>query len=74
MTIKFDKDVYVPALIQGVTLANYRALGQYAIYQVDSNSDEELKTYGISAELIKVLSKNFTLNVVYDYNKLDFSQ
>ena len=66
-------DVYVPALIQGVTLANYRALGQYAIYQVDSNSNEELKTYGISAELIKVLSKNFTLNVVYDYNKLDFT-
>lgn len=66
-------DVYVPALIPGVTLANYRALGQYAIYQVDSNSDEELKTYGISAELIKVLSKNFTLNVVYDYNKLDFT-
>ena len=66
-------DVYVPALIPGVTLANYRALGQYAIYQVDSNSDEELKTYGVSAELIKVLSRNFTLNVVYDYNKLDFT-
>jgi len=66
-------DVYVPALIPGVTLANYRALGQYAIYQVDSNSDEELKTYGVSAELIKVLSRNFTFNVVYDYNKLDFT-
>ena len=66
-------DVYVPALIPGVTLANYRPLGQYAIYQVDSNSDEELKTYGVSAELIKVLSRNFTFNVVYDYNKLDFT-
>ena len=66
-------DVYVPALIPGVTTANYRALGQYAIYQADSNSDEELSTYGISAELIKALSKKFTLNVVYDYNKLDFT-
>ena len=66
-------DVYVPALIPGVTLANYRALGQYAIYQVDSNSDEELSTYGISAELIKALSRRFILNVVYDYNKLDFN-
>ena len=66
-------NVYVPALIPGVTMANYRALGQYAIYQADSNSDEELSTYGISAELIKALSKKFVLNIVYDYNKLDFT-
>ena len=43
-------DVYVPAPIPR-TLANYRALGQYAIYQVDSNSDEEL------ASMVSALSR-----------------
>jgi iron complex outermembrane recepter protein len=66
-------DVYVPAFSPGVTLANYRSTGNFAIYQVDSNSNEELKTYGLSAEMIKALSKKFIFNLVYDYNKLDFT-
>ena len=32
-----------------------------------------MKTYGVSAEMIKALSKNFIFNVIYDYNKLDFT-
>ena len=66
-------DVYVPALNPGITLANYRSTGNFAIYQVDSNSSDELKTYGLSAEMIKSLSKRFIFNLVYDYNKLDFN-
>lgn len=67
-------DVYTPAIYPGGgTLATYRSTGHFAIYQVDSNSDEEMKTYGVSAEMIKALSKNFIFNVIYDYNKLDFT-
>lgn len=67
-------DVYTPAIYPGGgTLATYRSTGDFAIYQVDSNSDEEMKTYGVSAEMIKALSKNFIFNVIYDYNKLDFT-
>jgi outer membrane receptor protein involved in Fe transport len=66
-------DVYVPNLLTGSTIANYRANGDYAIYSVDSNSTAELSTYGVSAEMIKALSKNFIFNVIYDYNKLDFT-
>ena len=71
-------NVYVPALadLAGTpvaTMANYRQLASYAIYQADSNSKEELRTYGFSGELIKALTSNFTLNVIYDYNKLDFT-
>jgi len=66
-------DVYVPNLLTGSTLANYRANGDFAIYSVDSNSTAELSTYGVSAEMIKALSKNFIFNVIYDYNKLDFT-
>ena len=67
-------DVYTPAIYPGGgTLATYRSTGDFAIYQVDSNSDEKMKTYGVSAEMIKVLSKNFIFNVIYDYNKLDFT-
>ena len=67
-------DVYTPAIYPGGgTLATYRDTGHFAIYQVDSNSDEDLKTYGLSAEMIKALSENFIFNVIYDYNKLDFT-
>jgi outer membrane receptor protein involved in Fe transport len=67
-------DVYTPAIYPGGgTLATYRSTGDFAIYQVDSNSDEDMKTYGLSAEMIKALSKNFIFNVIYDYNKLDFT-
>ncbi len=67
-------DVYTPAIYPGGgTLATYRSTGHFAIYQVDSYSDEEMKTYGVSAEIIKDLSKNFIFNVIYDYNKLDFT-
>ncbi|MDG1822201.1 MAG: TonB-dependent receptor [Flavobacteriaceae bacterium] len=70
-------DAYVPYLdntaATPITLSNYRALGSYAIYQADSNSDEDLKTYGISAEVTQALSSKLLVNVIYDYNKLDFS-
>jgi iron complex outermembrane recepter protein len=67
-------DVYTPAIFPGGgTLATYRNTGHFAIYQVDSNSDEDMNTYGLSAEMIKALSTNFIFNVIYDYNKLDFT-
>jgi outer membrane receptor for ferrienterochelin and colicin len=70
-------DAYVPALTDllgnTATMSNYRQLGAYAIYQADSNSKEELRTYGLSGEVIKTLSSNFVFNVIYDYNKLDYT-
>jgi len=67
-------DVYVPAIgLQGVTLQNFLPTGNFAIYQADSNADVDMKTYGLSAEMIKKLSDKFTMNVIYDYNKLDFN-
>lgn len=73
-----SSNVYVPALtdLMGntATMANYRQLGSYAIYSVDSNSKEKLRTYGLSGEVIKTLSSNFVFNVIYDYNKLDYTQ
>ena len=67
-------DVYVPFLDPaGVTLDNYRAFGSYAIYQADSNSDEDLNTYGFSAEASQALSTKLLVNLIYDYNKLDFT-
>ena len=67
-------NVYVPFLVDGaITLDNYRALGSYAIYQADSNSDEDLKTYGVSVEFVQALSDKLMFNLIYDYNKLDFT-
>jgi len=72
-----SRDVYVPALtdLSGntATMENYRQLGSYMIYSVDSNSKEKLRTYGLSGEVIKTLSSNFVFNVIYDYNKLDYT-
>ncbi|MGB2338983.1 MAG: TonB-dependent receptor plug domain-containing protein, partial [Flavobacteriaceae bacterium] len=67
-------NVYVPSLVDGViTMDNYRALGSYAIYQADSNSDEDLKTYGLSVEFVQALNDKLMFNLIYDYNKLDFT-
>ena len=67
-------NVYVPYLVDGaITLDNYRALGSYAIYQADSNSNEDLKTYGLSVEFVQALSEKIMVNLIYDYNKLDFT-
>ena len=32
-----------------------------------------MKTYGLSAEMVKKLTDKFTMNVIYDYNKLDYN-
>ena len=67
-------NVYVPSLVDGaITMENYRELGSYAIYQADSNSDEDLKTYGLSVEFVQALSDKLMFNLIYDYNKLDFT-
>lgn len=67
-------DVYVPAIgLPGVTLQNFLQTGSFAVYQADSNADVDMKTYGLSAELIKKLTDKFTMNVIYDYNKLDYN-
>lgn len=67
-------DVYVPAIgLPGISLQNFLQTGSFAIYQADSNADVDMKTYGLSAEMIKKLSDKFTMNVIYDYNKLDYN-
>lgn len=65
-------DVVIP--VEGAEpIANVLASGNYAVYQVDSNANEDLKTYGASVELTQALSRKLFLNVVYDYNKLDYT-
>ena len=64
-------DLYVRFLDPaGVTLDNYRAFGSYAIYQADSNSDEDLNTYGFSAEASQALSTKLLVNLIIEDYKI----
>jgi outer membrane receptor protein involved in Fe transport len=47
--------------------------GDFRVVQMDSNTDEEVNTYGISAGLETSLLDVFDLNMTYSYNKLDYA-
>jgi hypothetical protein len=47
--------------------------GDFRVVQMDSNTDEEVNTYGISAGLETSLLNVFDLNMTYSYNKLDYA-
>jgi len=64
-------NVIVPVLGAGIT--NPIAQGNYAIYSVDSNQDEDFKSYGVNISASQVLTQNLMLNMVYEFNELDYT-
>ena len=64
-------NVIVPVLGSGIT--NPLAQGSYAIYSVDSNQDEDIKTYGINISASQALSQNLLFDLAYEFNEIDFS-
>ena len=64
-------NVIVPVLGPGIT--NPIAQGNYAIYSVDSNQDEDFKSYGVNISASQVLTQNLMLNMVYEFNELDYT-
>lgn len=64
-------NVIVPVLGAGVT--DPIAEQSYAIYSVDSNQDEDFKSYGVNVSATQILSKNFLVNLVYEFNELDYT-
>lgn len=64
-------NVIVPVMGPGVT--NPIAEENYAIYSVDSNQDEDFKSYGVNISASQVLTKNLLVNVVYEFNELDYT-
>jgi outer membrane receptor for ferrienterochelin and colicin len=47
--------------------------GDFRVVSMDSNTDEVVNTYGISAGLETSLLDLFDLNMTYSYNKMDFA-
>ena len=70
--------VYVPAAIDGLpvggTTAATMALGAFAQFGVDSNLDVPFDTYGFSLEAIQKLNASTSVNFIYEYNQLDYSE
>lgn len=64
-------NVIVPIMGPGVT--NPIAEENYAIYSVDSNQDEDFKSYGVNISASQVLTKNLLVNLVYEFNELDYT-
>ena len=63
--------VYVPAAL-GLPAEVAMAAGAYLQFGVDANLDVPFDTYGFSVEAIKKLNSNMSMNVIYEYNKLDY--
>ena len=64
-------NVIVPVMADGVV--DPIGEGSYAIYSVDSNQDEDFKSYGVNISASQALSENLLVNLVYEYNKLDYT-
>ena len=76
--------VYVPVdvvvgQLEGLGLTNAAATqtamgnGAFAQFGVDANLDVPFSTYGLSIEAIKKLSDKVAINLIYEYNNLDYS-
>ncbi|MAR26144.1 MAG: hypothetical protein CMC50_01790, partial [Flavobacteriaceae bacterium] len=48
------------------------AAGDFRIMSVDSNTDEIVKTYGVSAGFETQLFNLFDFSAIYEYNEMDF--
>ena len=48
------------------------AAGDYRIMSVDSNTDEVVNTYGVTAGFETELFKLFDFSAIYEYNEMDF--
>ena len=48
------------------------AAGDYRIMSVDSNTDEVVNTYGVTAGFETSLFKLFDFSAIYEYNEMDF--
>jgi iron complex outermembrane receptor protein len=64
-------NVLVPVISVGVT--DPIAEKNYAIYSVDSNQDEDFKSFGVNISASQVLNQNLLVNLVYEYNELDYT-
>jgi outer membrane receptor protein involved in Fe transport len=64
-------NVIVPVVGAGIT--DPIAELNYAIYSVDSNQDEDFKSYGVNVSASQILTKNFLVNLVYEFNELDYT-
>ena len=64
-------NVIIPVLGDGVT--DPIAEESYAIYSVDANQDEDFKSYGVNVSASQILSKNLLVNLVYEFNELDYT-
>ena len=63
--------VYVPAAI-GQPAEVAMALGAFAQFGVDANLDVPFDTYGFSVEAIKRFNSMYSMNLIYEYNNLDY--
>ncbi|MDA0779377.1 MAG: TonB-dependent receptor [Bacteroidetes bacterium] len=64
--------VIIPVLGAGIT--DPIAQGNFAIYSVDSNQDEDFKSYGVNISASQALNKNLLVNLVYEFNELDYTR
>ncbi len=65
-------NVIIPVLGAGIT--DPIAQGNFAIYSVDSNQDEDFKSYGVNISASQALNKNLLVNLVYEFNELDYTR
>jgi len=69
--------VYVPFLTDlgtgnSLTPQEAMATGNYHQFGLDANLDQEFNTYGVSVEAIKRFSPMLSMNLIYEYNNLDY--
>tara|TARA_B100001287_G_scaffold35924_1_gene25412 strand:- start:112 stop:3039 length:2928 start_codon:yes stop_codon:yes gene_type:complete len=69
--------VYVPFLTDlgtgnSLTPQEAMAAGNYHQFGLDANLDQEFNTYGVSVEAIKRFSSMLSMNLIYEYNNLDY--
>jgi len=71
-----DYDDYIGAtnvIVPVGSIATALPTGNFAIYSVDSNQDEDFKSYGVNISASQILSKNLLANLVYEFNELDYT-
>ncbi len=72
-----DYDDYIGAtnvIVPVGTIPNALLQGNFAIYSVDSNQDEDFKSYGVNISASQALNKNLLVNLVYEFNELDYTR
>jgi outer membrane receptor protein involved in Fe transport len=62
--------VYVPAA--GLPVDFAMANGAFLQFGVDANLDVPFDTYGVSIEAIKKLNSMMSMNLIYEYNNIDY--